>query len=553
MALMAPATARAHFIWIAVEPAAQGGGTVRMFLSETPEPGGPQFLRLVRNVKPTVDGQPLAVAATEETMEARWAGKLPRFIDAESDLGVKTSAGKSYRLFYTARAQGAPVDIKDGEGAGRLRVRLVLRDGKGAVQVLFDGKPVARARIKVIPEDGDARELSADEEGLASIDGLAEGKAALWANWVENRPGESGGKAFEETRYYATLTVFPRFVVEKASSKDATAGAEPVATAFATMPEPAVNSFGGAVLGGWLYVYSGHVGRTHQYSVETTSRHFRRLNLEDRTTWEELPMSRDVQGVALVSDGRYVYRVGGMSARNRPGEEHDLHSVADFARFDPETKTWTELAPLPRARSTHDAVIIGQTVYAVGGWTMKGTSEDAAYLDHVAAFDLGHPEQGWRTIPQPFRRRALSVAVTEGKLYALGGLNDAFKVERTVDVYDTATGTWSRGPDLPGRGKTDGFGTSAFGVEEGLYFSGASGRIFRLAADGKNWEAVGAWSLPRITHRLLPGPGRSLLAVGGNVRGKQTPAIERVELPTPARLAVRAANEGGSPRAARGH
>src|SRR5262249_22646376 len=64
--------------------------------------------------------------------------------------------------------------------------------------------------------------------------------------------------------------------------------ASPSGGPFATLPK-AVDSFGGAVLGEWLYVYGGHTGKVHKYSRETATKHFRRLNLRDRTTWEELP------------------------------------------------------------------------------------------------------------------------------------------------------------------------------------------------------------------------------------------------------------------------
>jgi hypothetical protein len=519
--LLSADTARAHFLWIRAEPAATpgAGATIRVFLNETPSPGGPEFLKFVRNVVPTAGGQPLPMTPSEESLDSRWVGKLPSTIDAESDLGVKTKGETNYRLSYTARVQMALASVDDKEKGDKLRVRLVTKDGKSLIQVLFDGKPAAKARLKVYPESSDPFEATSDGEGFATIDGLAEGKSALWANWIDLKPGEVGGKPFSETRHYASLTFVP-----SPSNGDAP-------TAFATMPEPAVNSFGGAVLGDWLYVYSGHAGETHQYSVETTSRHFRRLNLKDRTTWEELPMGRAVQGVALVSDGKFLYRTGGMSARNQPGQEHDLASVADFARFDPETKSWTDLAPLPQTRSTHDSAVIGRKVYVAGGWSMKGAKEKSVFSEEAAVFDLDAPEAGWKTFKQPFRRRALSVAEAGGKLHVLGGLTDDFKVERRVDVYDPATGSWTLGPDLPGSGDREGFATSAFAVDGSLYLSGLSGLISRLDAKAGVWEAVGAWSQPRLTHRLLAVPGRTLLAVGGNFRGEQTPVIEAVVLP----------------------
>ncbi len=533
--LFTPGIASAHFLWLTVEPTASPRSEARIhaFLNETPDPGGPQFLKFVKDVAPSVDGQALPVATAEETVDSTWEGKLPAAIDAERNLGVKTKDGKAYRLYYTARAQTEAAAEDAKEGSDKLRVRVIKKGDRKLLQVLFDGKPVAKARIKIYPNgsDVDSKELAADDQGTASIDGLAEGKTAIWANWTEPKPGEVDGKPFAETRYYATLTFTPRDAAVAQASNESAAKAE-ATTTFATMPSPAVNSFGGAVLGDWLYVYSGHVGKTHEYSTETTSKKFLRLNLKDRKTWEELPMSKDVQGVALVSDGKYIYRNGGMSAKNKPDDEHDLYSVPDFARFDPETKTWTDLAPMPIARSTHDAVVVGRKVFAVGGWTMKGATEKAVYLENAVVFDLDRPEQGWKTIEQPFRRRALSAAEAGGKLYVIGGLSDKFKVERRVDVYDPATDKWALAPEIPGKGKNDGFGTSAFGVDGRVYYSGAAGHIYRLNDKGNAWELVGAWSHPRITHRILPGPDHTLLAVGGNSKGKQNPVIEAISLPT---------------------
>lgn len=523
IAIATPQLTWAHFVWLLVERGERPGEAVlRAAFNELPEPH-PNFLKYVSDLKITVDGREVPSAMAEESRDARWAGRTPVMVDAERDLGVMTKGDATYRLLYTARAQTETVAADAKESAKALRVRLIRTDDGPRVEVLFDGKPVAKARIHIYPEKGETIETTTDDQGRAAIDGLAAGKSALWANWVDRTPGELGGKSFAETRHYATFTFAPA---------PSDAKPEEEATTFATMPDPAVNSFGGAVLGDWLYVYSGHVGKTHHYDVNTTAKSFRRLNLKDRKTWENLPMGRDVQGVALVSDGTYVYRIGGMLAKNAEGAPHDLHSVTDFARFDPKTKTWADLAPLPVGRSTHDAVILGRTIYAVGGWTMKGESEDSEFLEDAVAFDLDKPEAGWRSIAQPFRRRALSAGVANGKLYVLGGLTDGTSVEARVDIYDPASGTWSTGPELPSGSRHEGFGTSAFGLDDGLYFSGASGKIFRLDAEGKAWQLVGAWAHPRITHRILPGPDGSLLAVGGNSKGRQTPVIESIARPS---------------------
>jgi hypothetical protein len=533
LGLTSPPRAMGHYIWLVAEPGRPGESLIRAFFNEPPEPDA-SYLKYVRELPIRVDGQIVPSTLQDESRDARWAGKPAALFDTERDLGVMTRGGATFRLRYTARAQTEAVAADFKESGDQLRVRVIEEAGKTPLEVLHEGKPVPKARIRAYPEDGEPFETFADEQGRAEIEGLTLGKTAVWANWVDRTPGEIDGKPYFETRYYATLTFRPLRRSTASGTQSQSAGA----SVFATMTEPAVNSFGAAVLGQWLYVYSGHVGQTHRYSVETTAKSFRRLNLEDRTTWEELPIRQDLQGVALVSDGQALYRIGGMVARNQPGEEHDLHSVADFARFDPATKVWTDLAPLPEPRSTHDAVVIDRTIFVVGGWTMRGHSEESPFVDTALSFNLDRPEDGWKVLPQPFQRRALSAAECGGRLYVLGGLmGGGMSVSRRVDIHDPKTGVWSRGPDLPAAGRTEGFGTASFGIAGRLYHSGSSGRIHRLSEDGETWEAIGAWSLPRITHRILPGPNHTLLAVGGNHQGRQTAVIEAIPL-----------SEAGGPR-----
>ena len=62
----------------------------------------------------------------------------------------------------------------------------------------------------------------------------------------------------------------------------------------------AVASFGAVAHDGALYVYGGHVGRTHTHSIQ------------------------NIRAV-LVPDGRVIYRVGGMSAANAALVEPDTY------------------------------------------------------------------------------------------------------------------------------------------------------------------------------------------------------------------------------------
>jgi hypothetical protein len=527
LSLLMPGMARAHFLWLEADRGGKDAVVVRAFLSETPTPDLPEFLKTIAKARITAEGRTLSWTKGEDTYLVTLPVPTPAVVDGVCDLGVMKRNNASFRLLYTARVQFGPSRPEDAELADLLRLRLTSRpNGPPIVQVRFRGRPAPGAVVKAFPESGEPVELKADAEGRLEYAGIAEGRVGLLAKWVEKAPGQEEGKTFDEVRYYATLTVAPGSPSASDPSKvDARATTK---TPFAMLPE-AVNSFGGAVSGDWLYVYSGHLGVTHKYHEGTTSKHFRRLNLKERTTWEELPPGPPLQGVTLMAHKGMLYRIGGMSARNRPDEPDNLVSVADFARFDPRSKTWTDLPKLPAPRSTHDAVVVGDKIYVVGGWSMNGgDSSNSEFCEDTLVFDLGRADGRWESLPSPpVRRRALAVGEVGGKIFALGGLTEEGKVVKSVDVYDPEGRNWSRGPELPG-GKGQGFAPSAFGVRGRLYLTGSDGIVYRLNTSSDGWDVIGKLAVPRIVHRLLPGIANDLLAVGGTVAKAPTPVIESI-------------------------
>lgn len=294
-------------------------------------------------------------------------------------------------------------------------------------------------------------------------------------------------------------------------------------SALPSLPEP-TSSFGAVAHDGWLYIYGGHVVRTHSYSTESGSGRFHRLKLDGGTQWEALPGGPKLQGMNLAAHGRHVYRVGGMEARNAPDAKPDLHSVPDVARFDPAAQTWEALPPLPAGRSSHDVVAVGSRLYVVGGWDMRGGSK-SEWADTAAVLDLGEATPAWRTIPQPFKRRALIAAAAGERLYVIGGIDHADKVQSTVNVLDTTTGAWSEGPALP-KGPINGFSPAAAVHAGRLYVSVGDGGLHRLSVDGIAWEPV-ATKTPRIVHRMVA-DGDRLVILGGAAKGTNLDLVETV-------------------------
>jgi len=300
-----------------------------------------------------------------------------------------------------------------------------------------------------------------------------------------------------------------------------------------SLPE-GVSSFGGAVDGNWLYVYSGHIGTAHSHSKQNLSQNFLRLRLDAPSEWEKLPAGPGLQGLPLVAHDGGVYRVGGLSARNEQGEDSDLVSVAEVARFDSNSKQWTSLKPLPEGRSSHDAVVADGKLYVVGGWTLGGKGTEEKWLTTAWVLDLTKADADWRPLAeQPFQRRALSAAVHGGKLYAIGGMTP---MGPSVDVHalDLKTGKWESGPAIPLSDKIktmNGFGSSAYAADGNLFLSTMDGNVFRLSTEGKAWDKVGELKFARFFHRLLPdGQGAWLAVAGASHEYGHLDSIERVTL-----------------------
>jgi N-acetylneuraminic acid mutarotase len=420
--------------------------------------------------------------------------------------------------------------------------------------VLWDGKPRADVDVNVKVdgenEDVEAQKLKTDADGKITIQPEGAGLVAALANVHDGtQSGELGGKKYTSAAHYATLT-FPWSRESRVESREPEKSTNNQ-SGIPPLPEP-VSSFGAAVCEGYLYVYSGHTGTEHDHSAANLSQHFRRVPLSGGKQWELLPIETPLQGLALVAHGGKLYRVGGMNARNATTDDkEDLRSTTEFAEFDPATKKWTALAPLPAPRSSHNAVVIGERLYVTGGWTLDG-SRKGEWLDDSLVYDFTDPSAGWQKLPkQGFQRRALAASQWRGKLAALGGMDQDAKVSRRVDFFDPATGEWSEGPELPGTGMS-GFGVSAWNLGGNLYVSGFNGRVFKLADDGSEWEKVAKLAQPRFFHQLVPAATRNaLLVVGGASRDGHLADVELIDVSADA--VKKSAGAGDSKRAADTH
>ncbi len=504
--------ADAHFIWLESVPENSGTTTVQVYFGEDAAPDDPGLLDRIASLRlqrVAGKGQPVplrlvrAGESLSASVEERTASSL--FV-ATQDFGVFDRGGARFRLKYYAKTGPAiSSDVwRQTETADDLRLDVVptLSKQQLRVTVRFDGQLVGGAEITASGPGLDNFSGSTDADGTATFPIGDAGLYSIRARHIEELAGELDGRPYPETRHYSTVAVR----VPKPLS--------PVAYRnVAKLSEP-VTSFGAAVSGPFLYLYGGHTGAAHSYSQAEQGRSLWRLTVKSGE-WQRLADGPPLQGLALVAHNGRLYRIGGFTAKNEAGAEHDLWSESSVACFDPQVGRWTDLPPLPEPRSSFDAAVLGDSIYVVGGWTLQGEA-DSDWHDTAWKLDLSQSSPQWEALPPPpFQRRALAVAAHHGKIYAIGGMQSAGGPSRRVDVFDPSTGQWSQGPDILGDDEMTGFGASAFATGGRLYVSTIRGTLQRLSADSSSWEMVGETPTPRFFHRMLPQDDSHLLVVGG--------------------------------------
>ncbi|WP_052639785.1 Kelch repeat-containing protein [Zavarzinella formosa] len=294
------------------------------------------------------------------------------------------------------------------------------------------------------------------------------------------------------------------------------ASAESPAAATAALPElpRGVSSFGAVTVGDYLYAYGGHAGKAHTYSSDTTSGDFHRLNLLKPEKWEKLDGGVAVQGTALVAHGDKIYRVGGLQPMNKKEEKTDIRSLASVSVYDTKAGKWAEAEPLPEARSSHDAIVVGDTLFVFGGWQLNGSSAagKSVWLNHGLSLDLSKTGAKWEIVKQPFQRRALTMAAFDGKVCVIGGLGEK-STDAGINIYDPKSATWSTGPAIPGD-KMNAFSPSAATLDGKLYLTPKDGKVYRMTEKKDAWETVGEFKQGRFVARMV-GHGKNLIVVAG--------------------------------------
>ena len=130
-----------------------------------------------------------------------------------------------------------------------------------------------------------------------------------------------------------------------------------------------------------------------------------------------IPTARE--HLAAVTDGRYVYAVGGRAL------SPDKNSAA-LQRYDPEANAWQKLPSMPTARGGLGAALAGGRIFAIGGESSTGVFKD------VEAYDIARRKWS-RESSLGTPRHGIAAGTIGRSVYALGG--------GTKPGHASATGT----------------------------------------------------------------------------------------------------------------
>jgi len=215
-ALVAASAAGAHHIWIVPENAAKPNA--RVIFSDTLMPDEAALLQKIGHAKlwlrdHTGKDAPLQWDIDDDSYALEVPGKGSRTIGASCIYGVHGWDHRTqktvdpYLLTYYAKTILGEDSAPKPWDKLALEIIPKISGNEVRLQVVFQGKPVPKAEMRVqVP--GDKRmDLQTDAQGVVVFPVKKTGKYGFQTRHVEQKPGEYNGKKYVEIRHHSTLVL----------------------------------------------------------------------------------------------------------------------------------------------------------------------------------------------------------------------------------------------------------------------------------------------------------------------------------------------------------
>ena len=203
-----------------------------------------------------------------------------------------------------------------------------------------------------------------------------------------------------------------------------------------------LTGYGVAALADGILIYGGKTASSTTLTTETLL--YRPGGSVDLSPGD-MPEPLTVMG-ATVAGGK-AWAIGGYTeGAGVAGRRNDVW------RYDPNTESWSATDDLPKLsghRGRLRSATIGDYIYAVGGHSESPRQD----LSIVERYNWREGGQWERMADMVTPRSEFALVSTGGKLYAIGGVNTATRLD-TMEVYDPQTNTWELMPGQMPSGRT---------------------------------------------------------------------------------------------------
>ena len=223
--LMSLATqARAHFLFIRIEPQAEAGRSAEVFFSEQAEAGDPKFVAKIAHTKLWIQTRPgefreLPLRQAADRLRAALPADRSVSVVGECEYGVlarpkqtpfllryypKAVAGNPDELNRLAPRREIPFEIQP---AFEIHGRANGKSAEGPIRLvaLRNGKPIPNAIFTAVDSSLSEQTIKAGPDGTATWSPPAPGRYSVYTRETLKQPGTLGDKKYDEIREFATL------------------------------------------------------------------------------------------------------------------------------------------------------------------------------------------------------------------------------------------------------------------------------------------------------------------------------------------------------------
>jgi hypothetical protein len=212
--LFAVPPACAHFLFVRILPAAEGGRAAEVYFSEYATAGDPRYIDKVAGAQfsiQTVPGEfkPLALRKLSDRLRAHVPVAGTLMVAGRLDYGVLNRPGApAFLLRHYSKAVAGPAAEVNRLASEQTPFEIVatFETDHVVVTALVDGKPVPKAKFNTVDSDLAGEELMADDDGRATFKPDHLGVFCVYTSRVNPTKGDHQGRNYQEVREFATLS-----------------------------------------------------------------------------------------------------------------------------------------------------------------------------------------------------------------------------------------------------------------------------------------------------------------------------------------------------------